>query len=139
VAETKVKPENTSKPRTGLSINDTIASNANLSTGATGVDTSGVKAGAGAGAGSTYVTPGVSGSSPAPNIVSGSRGSGTTPRGSIGADENATIGLDAKTGRRPSTDEISARAYQRWHQRGCPDGSPEVDWQEAEEELKLSK
>jgi hypothetical protein len=124
VAETKVKP------RSGLSINDTVAANANLSTGATGVDTSGVKAGAGAGAGSTYLTPETK-TSPAPDIVSGSRGSGTTPRGSIGRDEDAV--------RVPSADEISTRAYQRWHQRGCPDGSPEVDWREAEEELKLSR
>jgi len=39
----------------------------------------------------------------------------------------------------PGQEKISARAYQRWHQRGCPDGSPEVDWSEAEEELKPAK
>ena len=128
MAETKVKPENQNKPRAGLSINDTVAANANLSVGAKGVDTSGVAAGAGAGAGSTYVTPASSGSSPAPNIVSGARGSGTTPRGSVGTDQNATD-------RVPSAEEISKRAYHRWHQRGCPDGSPEVDWRAAEEEL----
>ncbi len=130
MAETKTRSEN--KPRSGLSINDTVAANANLSTGATGVDVSGVKAGAGAGAGSTYLTPGTSGSSPAPEIVPGARGSGMTPRGTIATDENATVRL-------PSTDEISARAYERWHQRGCPDGSPDVDWCEAEEELKMKK
>jgi len=129
MAETKVKQE---KPRSGLSINETVASNANLSVGSTGVDTSGVKAGAGAGAGSTYVTPGTAGTSPAPEIVSGSRGSGMTPRGTIATDENATVRL-------PSTDEISTRAYERWHQRGCPAGSPEVDWREAEDELKMTK
>src|SRR4051794_40384767 len=138
VAETKVKSENLerrveerpNKPRTGLSINDTIAANANLSAGARGVDTSGVEAGAGAGGGSTYVTAGASGSSPAPNVVPGARGSGTTPRGSVGADENATVRPDART---PvvSNKEISERAYQRWMQRGCPDGSPELDWLEA--------
>ena len=128
MAETRVKSENLTKPRSGLSINDTIAADANLSVGATGVDTSGVKAGTGAGAGSTYLTPGGSSSSPAPSIVPGARGSGTTPRGSVDTDESTK-------GRRPSADEISARAYQRWHQRGCPDGSPEVDWREAEEEL----
>jgi hypothetical protein len=129
MAETKGKQE---KPRSGLSINDTIAKDANLSVGSTGVDTSGVKAGAGAGAGSTYLTPGAPGTSPAPDIVPGSRGSGMTPRGTIATDEDASVRL-------PSTDEISARAYQRWHQRGCPDGSPEVDWRDAEEELKLSR
>lgn len=132
MAETKEKPLSATKPRSGLSINDTIASNANLSTGATGVDTSGVKAGAGAGAGSTYVTPATSGSSPAPTIVSGARGSGTTPRGTVGTDQDATV-------RVPNSDKISARAYERWHKRGCPHGSPEVDWHEAEDELKLSK
>jgi hypothetical protein len=64
-------------PARGLSINDTIARDANLSVGARGVDTSGVSAGAGAGAGSTSLTPAAEGS-PAPRIVSGGRGSGTT-------------------------------------------------------------
>ncbi len=36
-------------------------------------------------------------------------------------------------------DEISARAYQMWTERGCPLGSPEVDWFRAEEELKKRK
>lgn len=30
---------------------------------------------------------------------------------------------------------IAARAYQCWHVRGCPNGSPDVDWQQAEQEL----
>src|SRR5438309_3365337 len=74
----------------GLSINDTIAGNANLSVGSRGVDTSGVRSGSGAGAGMTNVTPGQSGGSPAPNIVPGGRGSGTTPRGSTGVDQSPT-------------------------------------------------
>jgi len=65
------------KPRQGLSINDTIAREANLSVGGRGVDTSGVEAGAGAGAGSTFLTPTDEGS-PAPQIVSGGRTTGTT-------------------------------------------------------------
>jgi hypothetical protein len=32
--------------------------------------------------------------------------------------------------------EISAVAYELWIQRGCPLGSPEVDWFRAEEELR---
>jgi hypothetical protein len=32
--------------------------------------------------------------------------------------------------------EISALAYELWIQRGCPLGSPEVDWLRAEEELR---
>lgn len=34
-----------------------------------------------------------------------------------------------------SHDEIAQRAYQCWHERGCPHGSPEIDWTRAEEEL----
>jgi len=30
---------------------------------------------------------------------------------------------------------IAALAYQLWLARGCPDGSPEIDWYRAEEEL----
>jgi len=33
-------------------------------------------------------------------------------------------------------DEIATRAYELWHQRGCPIGSPELDWLQAEEELR---
>ena len=31
---------------------------------------------------------------------------------------------------------IAVRAYQLWQQRGCPEGSPDTDWFQAEEELK---
>ena len=65
----------------GLSINDTIARDANMSVGARGVDSSGVETGAGAGAGLTQSTPAAPGESPAPQVVPGPRGSGTTPRG----------------------------------------------------------
>lgn len=32
--------------------------------------------------------------------------------------------------------EIAARAYQLWQDRGCPDGSPEEDWLRAIEDLR---
>ena len=32
-------------------------------------------------------------------------------------------------------EEIAALAYEYWIQRGCPIGSPEVDWFRAEEQL----
>jgi hypothetical protein len=32
-------------------------------------------------------------------------------------------------------EEIQARAYELWQQRGCPEGSPEVDWLAAEKEI----
>lgn len=31
---------------------------------------------------------------------------------------------------------VAARAYELWQERGCPIGSPEVDWFQAEDELK---
>ena len=39
----------------------------------------------------------------------------------------------------PNQAKISALAYKLWKQRGCPLGSPEVDWFRAEEELKGRK
>lgn len=35
-------------------------------------------------------------------------------------------------------DDIAGRAYQCWLERGCPEGSPEVDWYRAEQLLDLS-
>ena len=58
-------PHETRAPRPGLSVNDTIAADANLSVGGRGVNTSGVGSGAGAGAGTSYVTPGSKGETPA--------------------------------------------------------------------------
>jgi hypothetical protein len=40
--------------------------------------------------------------------------------------------------RTPETTAIEARAYDLWVQRGCPIGSPEVDWFQAEEEIRGS-
>jgi hypothetical protein len=36
----------------------------------------------------------------------------------------------------PETILIETLAYQLWQARGCPEGSPEVDWREAEEQLR---
>jgi Protein of unknown function (DUF2934) len=38
----------------------------------------------------------------------------------------------------PEPDQIASLAYTLWEQRGCPEGSPEVDWLQAEEELAIS-
>ena len=70
------------RKRQGLSINDTVAANANLSVGGRGVDTSGAEAGSGSGAGMTTASPGKPGDSPAPEVATGARGSGVTPRSS---------------------------------------------------------
>jgi hypothetical protein len=32
--------------------------------------------------------------------------------------------------------DIAQRAYQLWEARGCPDGCPEEDWFQAENELR---
>jgi len=32
--------------------------------------------------------------------------------------------------------EIAALAYQLWQARGCPQGSPEVDWLDAEKQIR---
>ena len=125
------------KARQGLSINDTIARDANLSVGSRGADFSGVESGAGAGAGMTSTTPGTAGESPAPNIVPGARGVGTTPRSDSASGRSPTGSVD-RAGE-PSTEEIARRAYRCWHERGCPEGSPEVDWCRAEEELRTER
>ncbi len=131
--------------RSGLSINDTVAAGANLSVGARGVDTSGVRAGAGAGAGSTMLTAGVSGESPAPELVGGARGSGTTV---LGANDslvtNAVTAGDAGTSEEfqlaPEDHEtVSSRAYEIWCERGCPHGSSDQDWHQALQEHRSSR
>jgi hypothetical protein len=118
-------------PRRGLSVNDTVAADANLSVGARGADTSGVRAGAGAGAGSSHLAPGSSNRSPAPEIAPGPTGSGTTPLSDAGSALRDRTDLLAST-----HDEIAAHAYRCWHERGCPEGSPEEDWHRAERELR---
>jgi hypothetical protein len=35
-----------------------------------------------------------------------------------------------------SDQQIRSLAYRLWQQRGCPEGSPEVDWFRAEKELR---
>ena len=36
----------------------------------------------------------------------------------------------------PTHEELSKAAYRCWEERGCPHGSPEIDWQRAEQEYK---
>ncbi|MBV8834442.1 MAG: DUF2934 domain-containing protein [Acidobacteriaceae bacterium] len=129
------------RSQAGLSINDTIAGQANMSVGGRGVVTSGTETGAGAGAGTTMSTPVPSGQSPAPTIVSGARGSGTTELGTTYVQSEAatlpSTGL-ADAGE-PTEDQIAARAYTCWYERGCPTGSPEVDWHRAVEEIRRER
>jgi DUF2934 family protein len=119
------------KSRPGLSVQDTIASNANLSVGGRGADTSGVRAGAGAGAGGTHLSPVTTGGSPAPNVAPGPRGSAIPTATESPAGSPRTSGsLELRH------EEVAAHAYRCWHERGCPEGSPEVDWHRAERELR---
>jgi hypothetical protein len=121
--------------RQGLSINDTIAATANTSVGARGFDFSGVEGGAGAGAGMTYLSPAAPGESPAPSVMPGARGTGNAPRGEWIIHEEQ--GLSPDLG--PTRDEIAARAYQLWQNRGCPHGGHEEDWRLAEEQLRAEQ
>jgi hypothetical protein len=34
------------------------------------------------------------------------------------------------------TSDIAALAYELWQQRGCPEGSPEEDWYQAERKIQ---
>jgi hypothetical protein len=34
-----------------------------------------------------------------------------------------------------SREEVALRAFELWQERGCPIGSPEIDWKEAEQDL----
>jgi Protein of unknown function (DUF2934) len=94
----KKKVVNGAKAPRGLSINDTIAADANKSIGAGGVDTSNATA------------------------------------GFDGHDAGAVVELEPISSQF-SRDEIAQRAFELWHERGCPVGSPDVDWKEAEQDL----
>jgi hypothetical protein len=39
----------------------------------------------------------------------------------------------------PTYDDLCQSAYRFWEERGCPQGSPEVDWQLAEHELGIAE
>lgn len=158
--ETESLRSGTRTAREGLSINDTIAGDTNLSIGGRGVDASGVKSGAGAGGGSAFLTPG-RGGSPAPNVLPGQRDAGLmispgqNPIGNrdtglpgTGRSERSLSGEEEITSRQqnhqhddyePSYEETSFRAYCCWHARGCPEGSPEVDWHTAREQLRAER
>jgi hypothetical protein len=130
------RAERARRRKAGLSINDTVAANANFSVGARGVDVSGVRTGAGAGAGLTSTTPAESGESPAPQVVPGTRGSGTTPSGQVSTGQRPTMRMDEEG---PTNEEIAARAHRYWVERGSPEGSAEEDWERAEQELRAER
>ncbi len=49
---------------------------------------------------------------------------------------NQPAGVAAAAGMSPDHDTIARKAYELWMERGQPDGSPERDWFEAEEQLR---
>jgi len=51
---------------------------------------------------------------------------------SASADEFAVLPVVAQV---PDSTSIAALAYQLWQARGCPEGSPDVDWLGAEQIL----
>jgi len=56
-----------------------------------------------------------------------SKGAGTKqPESSVQADPSEKL----------AENEIAILAYRLWEERGCPSGSPEEDWFQAENELK---
>ena len=59
---------------------------------------------------------------------------GITKVNSASAEKPATSPVVAL---QPDSSSIADLAYQLWHERGCPDGSPEIDWYRAEEKLSL--
>ena len=48
----------------------------------------------------------------------------------------AEVGQDSA--RDADNEAIAKRAYELWHQRGCPNDSPHEDWLRAEQELRGS-
>lgn len=43
---------------------------------------------------------------------------------------------DAITAAEPNREEIAKLAHAYWIERGCPEGSPEIDWLRAEQEFQ---
>jgi Protein of unknown function (DUF2934) len=84
----------------------------------------------------SYVSPAATGS-PAPEIIPGARSSGTTAQADNLSGQVPTVRM-ATTAAEDSVshDEIAAYAYRFWLERGCPSGSPEVDWRRAEIEVR---
>lgn len=67
----------------GYSINDSIAADTQLSDGSRGVDVSGAKLGAGAGAGATNITPPRPGQASNTQVEGGERGTGMNYRNDV--------------------------------------------------------
>ncbi len=140
-------------PIHGLSINDTIAAEANKSVGAAGTNTSGVTLGLEEQDPSTRLdiepvmpvegdevytdTPPTHMLSDDETTTSG-RVSSTPSPASDFEDRDFSSRFDIEPVSHPfSTEDVAALAYELWRERGCPMGSPGVDWLQAEQDLIL--
>lgn len=52
------------------------------------------------------------------------------------ATSNTEALRDRNAGVEPERDQMKQLAHQLWQARGCPEGSPEVDWINAEQQMK---
>lgn len=59
----------------------------------------------------------------------------TTRLSSAAANASRDQDIQETTQQQLSQDDIANLAYALWQRRGCPDGSAEVDWLEAEAQL----
>jgi hypothetical protein len=57
------------------------------------------------------------------------------PKNSVTSAPDHAIGI--RVAETIGEDQIATRAYQIWQKRGCPIGSPEQDWLEAQRQLGL--
>ncbi|MGD1096709.1 MAG: DUF2934 domain-containing protein [Bryobacteraceae bacterium] len=46
---------------------------------------------------------------------------------------------EARFREHPEDDQIASQAYSLWQARGCPNGLPDRDWLQAEQELTSSR
>jgi len=66
-------------------------------------------------------------------LLSSRNGSAVAEQTAVAAVEKSSVPDVSQP--RMEWDSIATRAYFRWLERGCPEGSPEQDWLEAEREL----
>ena len=59
------------------------------------------------------------------------------PKNSVTSDPDNAV--EPRAPETVTVNEIALRAYQLWQERGCPIGSPEQDWLEAERQFALAQ
>jgi hypothetical protein len=73
----------------------------------------------------------------AANKSVGARGTDTSKVTAGLAEQDPSERLELPSVSHTFTDEeIAARAFECWQDRGCPVGSPEIDWEEAQRDLR---